>query len=151
VAALRGYKPVVVKRVSKRTGKQYHYTQAYITPRGNRISRREYDTRRLLRETSFKNRGELERFRNTIAGSDWLSDIYEHTGRAPTFQDYDAWREVNRRRAALHALYPGHGGDRRGWLDALDPELVAADGPLARLLNAAGRREMRPGVAVGES
>ena len=142
-AQLRGYKPIVVQRVSKRTGKPYHYTVAYTTPRGNRISRREYDSRRLLRQTTFKNRGELERFRASKAGSDWLTSIYHHTGRGPTFQDYDAWREVDRRRAALRAKYPGgHPAGHGGRLDDLDPELVAPNGPLARLLDSSGKRDM---------
>jgi hypothetical protein len=147
-ALLRGYRPIVVRRVSKRTGKQYHYTQAYLTPRGNRISRREYDDRRLRRGGQFQSRRELEQFRLQVSGSDWLVDIRQHTGRAPTPQMYADWREVRRRRAVLAKRYPRLSRGRR---DAMDRKLVAPDGPLARILDATGRRQMIPGVAVGES
>lgn len=149
-AQLRGYRPIVVRKVSKRTGKEYHYTQAYLTPRGNRISRREYDNRRINRQTAgrFKTRSELERFRASLGGDPWLLDIRQHTGRAPTFANYADWQEVEQRRRLLEARYPTLSRRER---DRKDRRLVAADGPLARLLDATGRRPLRPGVAVGES
>lgn len=135
MAGLRGYTPL--KGDSARR---------YRTPAGRIISRREYDNRR-ARAAGFRNRYQLEKFRESMAGSNWLGDIYAHTGRGPTWDNYADLREVKQRRAALRATY---GKGTHSELDRHDPELVAADGPLARLLDAAGKRPLS-GRDVGTS
>jgi hypothetical protein len=139
MAALRGYK--LLPGPSRR----------YRTPGGRTISRREYDNRQ-ARAAGWRNRYELEQFRSSVGGSRWLSDIYQHTGRAPTWDTYHDLREVKTRRARIEA-----GRERRGLPFALhgetdreDPDLVAADGPLARLLDASGKRPIS-GRDVGDS
>lgn len=131
---LRGYRPVGGS------------SRRYRTPGGKTISRREYDNRR-AQAVGFRNRYELEKFRERQAGSNWLGDIYEHTGRQPTFQHYADLREVKQRRARIRAT--GARGNH-SQTDRLDPELTAPDGPLARLLDAAGKRPLS-GRPVGDS
>lgn len=135
---LRGYKPL------GGTSRQYR------TPSGKVISRREYDNRR-AKAAGFRNRYELEQFRTkTVARgrwSDWQYDVKQKTGRMPTFDMYGDVKEVRQRRARLREKYPDLSGRD---LDAKDPELVAADGPLARVLDDSGRRPMT-GRPVGDS
>lgn len=114
------------------------------TRTGDTISRRQYDNLR-ARRAGFRNRYDLERFRESIAGSRWISDVYAANGRNPTMQEYEWIREVTERRAALGTPAPGE--PRR---DQRDPALVAPNGPLARLLNATGRRPLN-GRPVGSS
>lgn len=125
-------------------------SRKYRTPGGRIISRREYDNRR-ARAAGFKNRYEVEQFRtNIIARSrwaDWQYDVKQRTGRLPTWDMYADVREVRRRRAVLKRKHPGLSGSD---LDAYDSELVAPDGPLARILDASGRRPMS-GRPVGDS
>lgn len=65
----------------------------------------------------------------------------------PTWDMYGDVREVRERRAALQKKYPNvHGRD----LDSKDKRLVAPDGPLARILDASGRRPIS-GRPVGDS
>lgn len=135
MAGLRGYTPVKGDKARR-----------YRTPSGELISRRQYDNLR-VQQAGFHNRYELERFRRQIAGSDWIGDIYAHTGRPPTFQDYADLREVKQRREQLRQTY---GKGSHSELDSKDPKLVAADGPLARLLDAAGKRPLS-GRPVGGS
>ena len=118
----------------------------YITPSGKVISRREYDNRR-ARQAGFTNRYQLEKTRRQLAGSSWLGDIYSHTGKHPTWQDYHDLQEVKDRRDKIRAQYgPGSNSE----LDHHDPELVAADGPLARILDHSGKRPIS-GRPIGGS
>lgn len=135
--ALRGYKPLGGT------------SRKYRTPSGKIISRREYDNRR-ARAAGFRNRYELEKYRENLARGrwgDWVYDVKQRTGRQPTFDLYADVREVQRRRAALKKRYPGLTGRD---LDAKDKQLVAPDGPLARILDASGRRPIS-GRPVGDS
>lgn len=118
----------------------------YRTPSGRIISRRAYDNKR-AQAAGFRNRYELERFRLSIQGSGWLGDIYSHTGHPPTWEDYALIKDVQARRRALTALY---GEGTHSELDYHDPELVAPDGPLAQLLDRAGKRNIS-GRPVGTS
>ena len=132
MATLRGYEPLggsSRKYRNKRTGKV--------------ISRREYDNKR-AQKAGFRNRYELEQFRTKLAGSrwaNWIYDVKQHTGKLPEWELYADVREVRARRARLA---------RRDLDDKGDPALVAADGPLARILDASGRRPLS-GRAVGDS
>lgn len=137
MAALRGYTPL--GGTSRR----------YRAPGGKIISRREYDNRR-ARKAGFKNRYELEKYRESLQASKWSRwtyNVYKHTGSRPTWEDYAAVREVRQRRAKLRKLYPNLSG---GNLDAMDSELVAPGGPLERVLAAAGLRTPN-GRPVGDS
>lgn len=135
---LRGYTPVGGS------------SRRYRTPSGETISRREYDNRR-AQAAGFRNRYDLEQFRtNVISRSRWGSwqyDVKQHTGRQPTWEMYGDVREVRERRAKLRERYPTLDGRE---LDAKDRQLVAPDGPLARILDASGRRPMS-GRPVGDS
>jgi hypothetical protein len=122
----------------------------YRTPSGKIISRREYDNKR-AKKAGFKNRYELEKFRTQVVAkgrwADWQYDVKQHTGHMPTMEMYADVREIRQRRAKLRRRYPhlvGHD------LDAKDSELVASDGPLARVLAASGRRPMS-GRGFGDS
>lgn len=121
-------------------------SRRYLTPTGESISRREYDNLR-AQLAGFRNRYEVEQFRRREAGSDWFGHIYSAQGRGPTWENYADLRDVKSRRAALRAQ---HGPGSNSELDKLDPALVAADGPLARVLDAAGKRPMS-GRPVGSS
>jgi hypothetical protein len=118
------------------------------TRTGKSISRREYDNRR-AKSAGFRNRYQLEQYRENLPRrwADWPQQIREHTGRPPTFQDYADIRRVRQARKELRQRYPNTEGER---LDSMDSELVAADGPLARILDRSGRRPM-DGRPVGES
>lgn len=132
--ALRGYTPLGGT------------SRKYRTPSGKVISRRNYDNRR-ARAAGFKNRYELEKYRESIARSRWSTwqyDVRQHTGRQPTWDMYADVREVRARRARLPPELRGSERDR------LDPELVAPNGPLARILDASGRRPIT-GRPVGDS
>lgn len=125
-------------------------SRRYLTPSGKEISRREYDDKR-AQAAGFRNRYELEQFRTkTIGGSRWSSwqyDVRQRTGQLPTWDLYADVREVRERRQALRARYPELSGKE---LDSKDRKLVAPDGPLARILDASGRRPLS-GRPVGES
>lgn len=123
----------------------------YQTPSGKTISRREYDNRR-ARKAGFANRYQVEKFRREMAGSRWFGDIYQHTGRSPTWDTYADWREVRQRRARIAARRAARGlpPGTHSETDSDDPELVAPEGPLARLLDAAGKRFIT-GRPVGAS
>lgn len=135
---LRGYKPLG------------NSARQYRTPSGKIISRREYDNRR-AKAAGFRNRYELEQFRTqTIAKSrwsNWVYDVKQKTGRLPTFEMYGDVKEVRERRARLKRRYPRLSGQD---LDSKDAALVNASGPLARILDASGRRPMS-GRPVGDS
>jgi hypothetical protein len=117
---------------------------------GETISRREYDDKR-AQKAGFRNRYDLEQFRTKVVAksrwNNWQYDVKQHTGMMPTFQDYADLRDVRDRRARLRAKHPDLSGRD---LDARDRRLVAADGPLARILDASGRRPLS-GRAVGDS
>ena len=134
MAGLRGYSPIPGS------------ARRYRAPDGSTISRRQYDNLR-AQAAGFDNRYELEQFRRDEAGSPWFGDIYARTGRHPTFQDYADIREVQQRREALRARY---GAGSHAELDSHDPELVAPDGPLARILDRSGKRPLS-GRPVGAS
>jgi hypothetical protein len=103
------------------------------TRSGRTISRRQYDNMR-AKEAGFRNRYELEKVRENLAGSDWVGDIYDATGRGPTFRDYNAIRNVKARRAEREA----QGLDR--YTEHDDEILSDPDGDLAHLLDVTGRR-----------
>lgn len=109
----------------------------YRTPSGKIISRREYDNRR-LRAVGFRNRYELEQLRTSRVGRKWGMDIIE-TGSRPSFQDWGNIKQIRDRRARLKSDHPDMTRRNR---DQLDPELVSADGPLARILSRTGRRPL---------
>lgn len=135
--ALRGYTPLGGT------------SRKYRTPGGKIISRREYDNRR-AKQAGFRNRYELEKYRESLQRGRWgdfIYDIRQHTGRQPDWSVYADIREVRARRAELKRNYPDLGGQDR---DSRDSKLVAADGPLARILDASGRRPMS-GRPVGDS
>lgn len=136
---LRGYKPI--KGDSARR---------YRTPSGGIISRREYDNKR-AQAAGFKNRYELEQFRTKVIArgrwGDWQYDVKQHEGHLPTWDLYSDVREVRDRRAELERRYPHLSARDR---DAMDRQLVAANGPLARILDASGRRPIS-GRPVGDS
>lgn len=107
---------------------------------GRVISRRERDNR-ILRRYGFRNRYELERLRQTRTYRRWGADIVQQQGHVHVpLEDWGDIHEVITRRRRLARAHP----DVRagGNLDAYDPELTAADGPLARLLAATGRRPL---------
>lgn len=112
-------------------------SRRYRTPSGQIISRREYDNRR-AKAVGFRNRYELERLRQSRVGRKWGMDIIEQ-GHRPTFQDWGDINEIRDRRRALQSAYPDM---ERRRSDALDPELSAPDGPLARILDRTGRRPL---------
>lgn len=122
----------------------------YRAPNGETITRRDYDNIR-AQKAGFKNRYELEQFRTKVVArgrwGDWQYDVRQHEGHMPTFNDYADVREVRDRRAALQAEHPHLSGRE---LDKLDAELIAANGPLARILDASGRRPLS-GRPVGDS
>lgn len=135
--ALRGYKPLGGT------------SRKYRTPSGKVISRREYDNRR-AKKAGFRNRYELEQLRVDLSRGRWANwqyDVKQHTGRMPTYDAYHDVKEVRDRRARLEARYPTLPGRER---DSRDRRLVAPDGPLARVLDASGRRPLS-GRPVGES
>lgn len=136
--ALRGYRPLGGS------------SRRYITPTGETISRREYDNRR-AQAAGFKNRYEVEQFRTRVIGrsnwSSWQYDVRQRTGRLPNWDLYADVREVRDRRRELRAQYPNLSGRD---LDNKDAALVAPDGPLARILDASGRRPIS-GRPVGDS
>lgn len=125
-------------------------SRRYQTPTGEVISRREYDNRR-AQAAGFRNRYELEQFRTTVVGrsnwSSWQYDVRQRTGSLPDWDLYADVREVRDRRRKLRARYADLSGRD---LDSKDPELVAPDGPLARILDASGRRPIS-GRPVGDS
>lgn len=125
-------------------------SRKYRAPDGSVISRREYDNRR-AQDAGFRNRYHLEQFRTDVIArtrwSNWAYDVKRHTGRNPTWQDYGDVREVRARRARLRRRYPTLTGQD---LDSHDKQLVAPDGPLARILDASGRRPIS-GRPVGDS
>lgn len=124
----------------------------YRTPSGQTISRYEYDSRR-LRAAGWKNRGELERARTSqswegvkkwhdrISGGKELPSAFA-LAQDPTM--HAAW-EVEQRRRALQPDVLGNVADSD------DPALVAADGPLAALLVAMGKRDIDDRWAVGDT
>lgn len=123
----------------------------YLTPSGKEISRYEYDTRR-AKKAGWKNRGELERFRKSKDGRMWQRKL----GNRADFSLYHDAREVERRRRdlPLHKRRVKRGQRFRTLEyrdDADDPELVAAHGPLARLLDAMGVRDVESEWNVGET
>lgn len=120
---LRGYKPLGGS------------SRQYRTPSGSIISRREYDNRR-ARQAGFRNRYELEQLRQTREGRKWGMDIIEQ-GKRPTFQDWGDIKQVRDHRARLKREYPNLTRSQR---DQRDSELIAPDGPLARILDRTGRR-----------
>lgn len=136
--SLRGYKPLGGS------------SRRYRAPGGKIISRREYDNRR-AKAAGFNNRYEVEKFRTDVIAKtrwgDWQYDVKQHTGQMPTWSLYHDVQEVRQRRAVLARQYPHLSGSER---DAMDRKLVAADGPLARVLDAAGRRPIS-GRPVGDS
>lgn len=136
--ALRGYTPLGGK------------SRRFRAPNGDTISRREYDNRR-AQDAGFRNRYHLEQFRTDVIArtrwQNWAYDVKQHTGRAPTWEMYGDVREVRFRRARLRRRYPHLEGPD---LDSHDRELVASDGPLARILDASGRRPIN-GRPVGDS
>jgi hypothetical protein len=113
------------------------------TRSGRTISRRQYDNVR-AKAAGFRNRYELERVREELAGSSWVGDIYDATGRGPTFRDYRAISNVKARRAEREA----EGLDR--YTEDQDDVLSDPDGDLAYLLDRTGRRQ-HSGYAVGGS
>lgn len=117
---------------------------------GDTISRRAYDDIR-ARRAGFRNRYELEETRQGLAGSRWLYDIYRHTGKPPTFQDYRDIRAVKARRAELEAQHGPYWNQRQREIEAGDPFLSDPDGPLARILARSGRRTGYGGRPVGGS
>lgn len=138
---LRGYKPLGGPK------------RNYRTPSGEVISRAKYDNIRAQR-AGFKNRYELRTYKDSLTKSDWrnmLYDIRQKTGRAPTYQDYADIREVRQRRAKLKRsrTYKRQGVTGKD-LDNKDKQLVAPDGPLARILDRSGRRPIS-GRPVGDS
>lgn len=135
--ALRGYKPLGGS------------SRKYRAPGGKIISRREYDNIR-AQQAGWKNRYELEQFRAKVQRSrwgDWVYDVKQHSGKMPTFETYADLREVQQRRKELERQNPGVTGNNR---DQLDKALVDANGPLARILDASGRRPLN-GRPVGDS
>jgi hypothetical protein len=137
---LRGWKPITGD-----SARRYQNTRT-----GEIISRRTYDDKR-AQAAGWRNRYEVEKFRtNVIARTrwgDWQYDVKQHTGRLPSWELYHDVQEVRERRRILADKYPHlDSGDR----DKHDPELVAANGPLARVLDAAGRRPLN-GRPVGDS
>lgn len=136
--ALRGYTPLGGS------------SRKYRAPGGKIISRREYDNRR-AKAAGFKNRYELEQFRTKVVArgrwANWQYDVKQRTGRLPTYEMYADVREVRERRARLQRKHAGLTGQD---LDAKDSKLIAANGPLARILDASGRRPLS-GRPVGDS
>ena len=133
--ALRGYTPLGGS------------ARNYRAPGGKIISRREYDNRR-AKAAGFRNRYDLEQFRANLGGwADWQRDVKQNTGRLPSWELYADVREVRQRRARLRKRYPHLEGQD---LDNKDPRLVAGNGPLARILDASGRRPL-DGRDVGDS
>lgn len=131
---LPGYKPLGGK------------SRRYQGPGGRTISRRQYDNKR-ARQAGFSSIRALRDFVDTLQRGrwgDWIYDVKQHTGRVPSADLYHDVEMVRRRRARLRYLY----GDQAR--DDMDPELVAPDGPLARILDASGRRPFN-GRAVGDS
>lgn len=122
----------------------------YRTPSGKVISRREYDNKR-AQSAGFRNRYELEQFRTKVVAkgrwSNWVYDVKQRTGRLPTFGMYGDVKEVRERRRALQRKHPRMDAHER---DKKDRKLVAPDGPLARILDASGRRPLS-GRPVGDS
>jgi hypothetical protein len=114
----------------------------FIGSNGREYSRRQRDNI-LARRSGFKNRYELEQTRVWVRNNqpDWLKRVRKHTGRMPAWEEYANAKEVRDRR---QALIKKHGGTKpvRPWeYDSEDPALVAADGPLANYLDAAGIRK----------
>jgi len=112
-------------------------SRQYRTPSGGVISRRQYDNRR-ARAAGFRNRYELERFRQSRFGRKWGMDIIEQ-GNRPTFRDWGDIKQIRDRRRALKDEYPNLTRRQR---DQRDRELIAPKGPLARILDRTGRRPM---------
>lgn len=134
---LRGYKPLGGK------------SRRYSKPGGGSISRRAYDDIR-ARKAGFKDRAALESYRESLQSTRWnrwVINVKKNTGRNPTFEDYGNLELVRRKRARLKRLYPLMNAKER---DSMDPSLVAPDGPLANVLDAAGLRP-KNGRPVGDS
>lgn len=128
-------------------------SRRYRTPDGEEISRRQYDNLR-ARQAGFENRSELERFRSSREGRMWRFKARSHDRAARGDWELlaDA-REVERRRAALPTRIESdrHGRPVEVTRDDDDPELVEADGALARLLVALGFRDADAHWNVGET
>lgn len=125
----------------------------YRTPRGEVISRRQYDNLR-ARQAGFESRSEIERFRQSSAGRRWRFKLRSHDPSARgDWQTMHAAYEVERRRQRLptHLTTDRWGKPVEYTRDEDDPELVAAGGPLDELLVALGHRDPGASWNVGET
>lgn len=129
----------------------------YRTPSGKTISRREYDNRR-LKKLGWKNRYEMEQFRQSGKYNKWYKRLVESGKKPSELTGFSTWavtiRDTDPDRAEkevqdIRKEYPkSRAGRKRA---DVDPRLRNPDGPLAELLVALGLRDSEDEWAVGDT